>query len=335
MGDVENINAIISELEQICGWYREIKNIDYEIDIVPSQKKGEIDATNFKYKTVDNINNLVSKLPHLNAVINASTEDFVPLFPPKHWRDTNATRDIESEDLIEKWVSREGKEKLYNVFREYDNAFLSVAEECEAEYNKAKALKTSKLDEIEKKYKKKKNDLVAEKKRLQNQLNSTTLIPEELFEDADRILSMLKLKRADTLKEAINLAFDEKRKDEEEATRREEAARREAILEEQAWDNRMHNEAMQRAAEEEARAMREHNSAIREHNAAMERAAQAQASAAEAQAREAQKQTQMAKRQADDALRAASERCGRCANYGKCTARFGAGAIGCPSYMPR
>lgn len=335
MGDVENKNAIISELEQICGWYHEIKNIDYEIDIVPSQKKEEIDATNFKYKTVDNINNLVSKLPHLNAVINESTEDFVPLFPPKHWRDTNATRDIESEDLIEKWVSREGKEKLYNVFREYDNAFLSVAEECEAEYNKAKALKTSTLDEIEKKYKKKKNDLVAEKERLQNQLNSTTLIPEELFEDADRILSMLKLKRADTIKEAINLVFDEKRKDEEEAARRKEAARREAILEEQARDNRMHNLAMERAAEEEARAMREHNAAIERVAQAQASAAEAQASAAEAQAREAQKQTQMAKRQSDDALRAASARCNHCANRGKCSVRFGAGAIGCPSYMPR
>ena len=342
MRDVENINDIISELEQINGWFCGINDIDNAIEELPFKKKKEIDDTNSKYKTVDSINNLVDKLPQMKTVIDASLEDFAPLFPPKHWQDTNADDDKEVENAIENWLSYESKDKIYNAFREYDKVFLSVAEECDAEYNKAKAIKASKLDEIEREYNKKKEELVAQKKHFQHQLDGTTLIPEELFEDADRILNMLKLKRADTLKEAINLALDEKRKDEEEAERRKEAARREAILEEQAWDNRMHNEAMQRAAEEEARAMRErnaavreHNAAMREHNAAMERAAKDQASAAEAQAREAQKQTQMAKRQADDALRAARARCGGCANYVKCTARYHEGAIGCPAYIPR
>ena len=181
----------------------------------------------------------MDRLPHLKAVIDAPLNDFAPLFPPQHWQDVQAAEDKESEALIEKWASHEGKEKIYNAFRKYDKIFLSVAEECDAEYNKAKALKASKLDEIEKAYNKKRNELVAEKKHLKHQLNGTTLIPEELFKDADRILSMLKLKRADTLKEAINLALDEKRKDDEE------------------FERQWHEMQMKQLAEEELRAKKE------------------------------------------------------------------------------
>ena len=141
-------------------------------------------------------------------------------------------------------------------------------------------------------------ELYNQKEILINELTSTTLIPEELYCYAYRISSMLKQKRADSLKEAINLVFDEKRKEEEEEARREEAARREAILERQAYDNRMHNEAMQRVAEEEARA-------AREHNAAMERAAQ--------------EQNDILKKSAESQQRAASARCNTCANRFNCS----------------
>ena len=56
---------------------------------------------------------------------------------------------------------------------------------------------------------------------------------------------------------------------------------------------------------------------------------------ADKRAREAQKQTRMATQQASDAERGARERCNRCANSGKCSVKFGKGAIGCPSYRPR
>ena len=139
---------------------------------------------------------------------------------------------------------------------------------------------------------------------------------------------MLKTGRADTLKEAINLALEEDRKDREEAERRAEARQQEAILERQARDNRMHNEAMQRAAEEEARA-------TRAHNAAMEKEARAQAQAAAAQAREAARQTEIAQKQARDAQRAASARCAGCANNLKCSYKTKQNAGSCGAYRPR
>lgn len=298
MSDIENVNAVISELEQINDWLCKINEIDNQIEVLPSKKEREIRDINSKYVRADNVNDYLERLPSLSSLIDVPAEDFVPLLPPKHWRDTNVAEDKECEEIIEKWLSNEGKEKLYNVFREYDKFFLSVTEECDTEYNRVKAIKASKLDEIEKKYENISNELIAQKEHLQNQLKGTTLIPEELFEEANGILKMLKLKRADTLKEAINLVFDEKRKDEEEAQRREEAARQEAILEEQAWDNRMHNEEMERAIQEEARAMREHNEKMEQ---AAERSARDQADAMVSQ-------------------RAANQaRCWSCAKSGTCS----------------
>ena len=39
MRDDENINAMISELEQISGWFHKINNIDNEIKELLSKKK--------------------------------------------------------------------------------------------------------------------------------------------------------------------------------------------------------------------------------------------------------------------------------------------------------
>lgn len=226
----------------------------------------------------------------------------------------------------------------YIAFRCYDDKFLSFVENCDKKFEEENIHHKEELEKIAERNQKKLDDFYKQRETLVNELTSITLIPEDLYCYAYRISSMLKQKRADSLKEAINLALDEKRKEEEEEARREEAARREAILEQQAYDNRMHNEAMQRAAEEEARATREYNAAmeraVREHNAAMERAAQAQATAAEAQAREAQKQTKMVSQQANDARRAALERCSKCKNRGSCSVH-GDAAIGCPSFRPR
>ena len=165
------------------------------------------------------------------------------------------------EDSIKSWESEferqypmDLNEKKYTAFRSYDTKFLSFVESCDRKYNEENKRHTEELGRIGEKNRQKLDALHQEKDVLIEELTSTTLIPEELYFEAWRISSMLKQKRADSLKEAINLALDDKRKEEEEEARREEAARREAILEQQAYDNRMHNEAMQRAAEEEARA---------------------------------------------------------------------------------
>ena len=120
-----------------------------------------------------------------------------------------------------------------------------------------------------------------------------------MFGSALHISKLLETGRADTLKEAINLAFDEDRKDAEEEARQIEAARKEAILEQQTQDAREHNAAMEREA--------------REHNLAMQAAAREQNNIAQ-QNRLAKQQNNA--REQYKVTHADLTRCYACKNYG-------------------
>ena len=225
-------------------------------------------------------------------------------------------------------ATKEENERFLNEFREYDTCFLNLVEVCSQKYADELKHYEAGLEAIKEKHLQKLEQVRDELLKVAQLLDNATLIHSDLYSNAWRISAMLKTGRADSLKEAINLALDEERKDMEEAARRAEARQQEAILEQQARDNRIHNAAMQRAAEEEARA-------TRAHNAAMERAAQAQAQAAQAQAREAARQSEFAQKQARDAQRAASARCANCANSTKCTYKVKQNAGSCGAYRPR
>ena len=238
----------------------------------------------------------------------------------KEWKE----KQTEWETKFNKSITKEDDERFINEFKDFDAAFLSLVDVCSKKYDEEFMRYDSGLEVIKEKYVKKLDDIGKELEETVNLLYQNTIIHPDLFDIAWRISSILKTGRADSLKEAINLALDEERKDMEEAARRAEARQQEAILEQQARDNRMHNEAMARAAEEEARAQRAHN-------AAMERAAEAQARAAEAQAREAAKQTAAAAQQARDA----QNRCRYCANVSKCSYVAKKNAANCAAYRPR
>lgn len=242
----------------------------------------------------------------------------------KEWKE----KQKEWEAKFNKSATKEENERFLNEFKEYDTCFLKLVEVCSQKYSDEFKRYEAGLEAIKEKYLNKLDQIHNELLAVSEQLDNVTLIHSDLFNNAWRISSMLKTGRADSLKEAINLALDEERKDMEEAARRAEARQQEAILEQQARDNRIHNAAMQRAAEEEARA-------TRAHNAAMERAAQAQAQAAQAQAREAARQSEIAQRQARDAQRAASARCAGCANNLKCSYKAKQNAGSCGAYRPR
>lgn len=240
------------------------------------------------------------------------------------WKEKQA----EWEAKFNQSATKEESERFLNEFKKYDDCFLKLVDTCSEKYSKELERYGAGLEEIRQKYLNKLEEIRSEILKVEEQLDGVTLIHSNLFSNANRISSMLSLGRADSLKEAINLALDEERKDMEEAARREEARKQESILEQQAFDNRLHNEAMQRVAEDEARA-------TREHNRAMERAAQAQAQAAQAQAREAARQSEIAQRQARDAQRAASARCASCVNSTKCTFKAKQNAGSCGAYRPR
>ena len=79
-------------------------------------------------------------------------------------------------------------------------------------------------------------------------LAEVTLLSEEHIVIAGHVSNMLKSGRADTLKEALNLAISEKRDEEFKAQQLAEEARRTQIAEKQAYDNMLHNQKMEREA---------------------------------------------------------------------------------------
>lgn len=92
------------------------------------------------------------------------------------------------------------------------------------------------------------NKLVEESEQVQNTLSEVTLLSEEHIVLARRIGDILKSGRADTFKEALNLAIAEKRDEEFKAQQLAEEARRTQIAEQQAYDNMLHNQRMEREA---------------------------------------------------------------------------------------
>ena len=331
-----NENNLILELDEISRLWNEIKYIDHvDIDNLKYERANEKNkitqkmVPNIQKRLIDFKNEQLKELPTWTPI--KMFRDF-PTNIPSHWIDMYFKPETNKEKLISSLSSPETKEECYNAFRKYEKQFVVILRACEEKREEEVARFNAELEAIDKKYEKQTKELEAKKSELLEKLHQHTIIHEDLFDIASKISYILRQKRADSLKEAINLALSEKRQEENEEARREEAAKREKILEQQAYENRKHNEAMQRAAEEEARAIREHNAAMeraaREHNAAMERVAQDQA-------REIQKQTQMSRQQSNAASSAARARCNACANSGKCNVKFGPGAIGCPSFRPR
>lgn len=163
------------------------------------------------------------------------------------------------------------------------------------------------------------------------------VVTPEYYHLVSTIISMLKSGRADTYKEALNMAIEEERLADIEAARREEENRRIAAMERQAEEDRRHNMMM-----EEQQAA---------HNRAMERVAEDQA----AEQRRANQQAERDRRNADAEARrrqdaAASEarkqaaatrsagisKCASCRNSSRCPSHVKNNGSGltCGGYVP-
>ena len=249
-----------------------------------------------------------------------------------------ACKDWEAEQrLLEKKIDAVVVEnaKIFEDFREFDRLYLQTVEECDAYYAEREKKLLEEGNKIRQDIMARYNVIKAQMDALVEQARAVTVIHHELFEHAGAIAKLLKTGRADTLKEAINMALEEARKEEEEQQRRAEALAQEALLERQATENRLYNEAMQRAAEDQARAMREHH-------AEMERAAREQAKAAELQAQAAaaanklaQDQARAAQVRARSAEYEAREKCRGCVNSTKCSFAARRNSLSCGAYKPR
>lgn len=195
-------------------------------------------------------------------------------------------------------------EYFYSECIKFENEFLELVKACDGYYEAEKEKNAIAISNIQKAFSKKHDDLNNQLENTETQLSAVTLIHPDLFGSALHIAKLIETGRADTLKEAINLAFDEDRKDAEEEARQMEAARKETILEQQA-------EALERAA-------REHNVAMereaREHNLAMQAAAREQNNIAREQNRLAKQQNNA--REQYKVTHADLTRCYACKNYG-------------------
>ena len=239
------------------------------------------------------------------------------------------------ETAFNKTATKDNHDRFLNEFKEYDAAFNSLTEEWlkrrDEEYETCMAT-----------VKRIREDNVEELKQLQEKISKVnaefdkvTLIHSDLFGKAYRISSMLKLGRADNLKEAINMSVEEERKDMEEAARREEARMQEELLTQQVRDNREHNAAMEREAMEQRSAIRAHNEAMERAAMAQAQAMQAQAAAAQTQARQAEAQARAQKNAAREQERMSYARCLSCANCTKCSSAAKKNSISCGGYRPR
>lgn len=175
------------------------------------------------------------------------------------------------------------QDRFLNECVEYEKRFLDVVADCSKVYDQEQAKYENLLAQIHSEYAEKSSKTQAELDNVTEQLNAVTLIQPDLFDNAASISKLLRTQRADTLKEAINLAIEEERKENQERERREEARRQEAILEEQAYQTRMHERAMEQAAERQA-------AEARAHAAAMEAQARAQTAETEKLRKELEKQ---------------------------------------------
>lgn len=92
------------------------------------------------------------------------------------------------------------------------------------------------------------NKLVDQSAQLQIELSEVTLLSQDYIVLAGRISNILKTGRADTFKEALNLAISEKRDEEFKAQQLAEETRRTQVVEQQAYENMLHNQRMEREA---------------------------------------------------------------------------------------
>lgn len=229
-------------------------------------------------------------------------------------------------ETVNHFVSDGQDKKFYPQCMTYENAFIAFTKDCDAYYEKQREKNIRDDEELHQKFFEDRRKLAEKEKELkkqleavEEQLNAVTIIHPDMTDMASDIARILEMGRADTLKEAINLAIEDDRKATEEINRQAEAQRQEAILEQQAQEARRHQMEMEEAERAHNKAMEEET---RRNNAAMEREARAHN---EAMQRAAQESNRIAREQSRASARqnefTASDghRCQKCKNRFGCS----------------
>lgn len=231
-----------------------------------------------------------------------------------------------------RFVSDGQDKKFYPQCMVYEDAFIAFAKDCDAYCEEQKEKKIRDEEALHQKFSEERKELTEKEKELkkqletvEEQLKAVTIIHPDMTDMASDIARILEMGRADTLKEAINLAIEDDRKATEEMNRQAEAQRQEAILEQQAQEARRHQMEMEEAERAHNKAMEEEtrrsNAAMereaRAHNEAMHRAAQESNRIAEDRNRHAREQSRASARQ-NEFTASDGHRCQKCKNRFGC-----------------
>ena len=120
-------------------------------------------------------------------------------------------------------------------------------------------------------YEKKKKDMDQRVIDLENELESIGIISKNYYYLSMDVADVLENGRADTLKEALNIAIDDERKEKEAAERRAEALRQEEILRSRAEEEMRHNQAMEYEARQQTEYTKRSQEEAERHNREVEK----------------------------------------------------------------
>lgn len=198
------------------------------------------------------------------------------------------------------------KEKAFGLesAKEYEKTYRASYEEQEEYIRKLTACKDIAQDNI---------------LQIRAKIETYDLIPQQYAYLLSEIIMLLKSGRADTLKEALNLAIEEEKAAERERARREEERRRTEIMRQQMENERRHQEEMEHQA-------RMQTEIAREQSIQQERAAK--------DAKRAQEKADRDAFHADvQARNEALKRCRRCAKQAACGTNWG--IPNCGAFEPK
>jgi hypothetical protein len=152
---------------------------------------------------------------------------------------------------MKEWECEYGKMNLITISEKlmadvvvYENDFFSIVKDCDGIFAALSKEMTEEKNKLAKRHQAELEQLDQEWKDICGQLESFTLIHPDLFYISWRISFALTQRRADTLKEAINIAINDERLDQEEAARQAEARRQEEARRRE--EDRRYQEEMER-----------------------------------------------------------------------------------------
>ncbi len=177
----------------------------------------------------------------------------------------------EWEGMIDAVENNWTRERFYEDWCDFDSSFWSFLRTTEVSVKNFINEYNEKEHSLYLEYQKKKNDMDAYILKLEKELEAIGLLSPLYYYLALKIRVVLESGRADTIKEALNIAIEDERREKEAEERREEARRQEEILRNQADEARRHNQAMEDAAREQNEIARESQQESARHNREMEK----------------------------------------------------------------